>query len=52
MADRCSTPTRMKKEDKATQEGANQAKARTTKGNLVNLTSTIIKMLQMRQVDC
>ena len=45
---------RMKEEDKAMEEGANQAnqaKAETTKGNPMNITSTTSKTLQMREVE-
>ena len=41
----------MKEEDKAMEEGANQAKAGTTKGNPVNTTSTTDKTLQIREEE-
>ena len=46
MTDRCSTRTRMKEQDKAMEEGANQAKAGTTKRHPKNTTSTTDKTLQ------
>ena len=48
---RCSIQTRMKEEDKAMEEGANQAKAETTKGNHVNITTTAGKTLQMCEAE-
>ena len=49
MTDRCSTRTRMKEQDKAMEEGANQAKAGTTKRHPKNTTSTTDKMLRTRE---
>ena len=51
MTDKSSTQIRTKEEDKAMEEGVNQAKAEITKGNPVNITSTTGKTLQMREAE-
>ena len=37
--------------EEAMEEGVNQAKIETTKGNLVNITTCIGKTLQMREAE-